>query len=132
MFDKHFNTTGRSHVSVQVNEKRAPTDESIRLLREMEEKLEKRLLGAFRIGDNSFYGSIHVLEEWDTCMIKAKIRFTLNGVECRCEAEEDRAAFKPQEFAMKCLKVVQEEVSRRITANIFKDNMDQFTGLRLR
>jgi len=98
----------------------------------MEEKLEKRLLGAFRIGDNSFSGSIHVLQEWDTCMIKAKIRFTLNGMECQCEAEEDRAALKPQEFAMKCLKAVQEEVSRRITASIFKDNMDQFIGLRLR
>jgi hypothetical protein len=54
MFDTYRIKRGPEFVSVDITEKRAPTDESVRLLREMEEAVEKRMLAAVRVNDTAF------------------------------------------------------------------------------
>jgi hypothetical protein len=57
MFDRYCLSRGPSSVSVRVDEHRAPTDESVRLLKEMEEKAEARVLDRARVGNNVVEGS---------------------------------------------------------------------------
>ena len=58
MFDKTivFPTKiyGNSYTPVTVTEKRAPTDESVRLLKEMEEKAREKIIDSFTVNDTHF------------------------------------------------------------------------------
>jgi hypothetical protein len=49
------------HITVHktVTERRAPTDESVRLLREMEYAAEQKLISSVRVGDTTFEAVIH-------------------------------------------------------------------------
>lgn len=47
------------HHTERVVEHRAPTDESVRLLREMEAEAERKLLSSVRVGDTSFECVVH-------------------------------------------------------------------------
>jgi hypothetical protein len=59
MFDSYHISTRPQHVSVDITEKRAPTDESVRLLRDMERAAEKRVTEAIRLDGNVFKGALH-------------------------------------------------------------------------
>jgi len=60
MFDRTLNViaprgnSGPSHVTVTVTEKRAPTDASVKLLREMEEKAHQSVINSIQVGDTHF------------------------------------------------------------------------------
>jgi hypothetical protein len=45
-----------------VTEIRAPTDESVNLLKEFEEKAEAKLIASFTLPNNLFWGSVHLME----------------------------------------------------------------------
>lgn len=68
-------------IKVDIVEKRAPTDESVKLLREMEEKITANIISMSKIEDNIFNIKWYILSDqysWeDTC----KCIFTLNGKE---------------------------------------------------
>lgn len=60
MFD-HYNVTsgGSRYMNVTVTEKRAPTDESLRLVKEIEEKLEAQRLMNMPLKNNILEGRFH-------------------------------------------------------------------------
>ena len=66
--------------TVNVTEKRAPTDDSVRLLREMEEKATAQIVESYRIETNVLNGVVVIFlmdpADFDR---KAWIRFNLNG-----------------------------------------------------
>lgn len=54
MFNRYHINGSPDHVSVSVTEKRAPTDESVRLLREMEKAAQDKVLQAVTLRNNIF------------------------------------------------------------------------------
>jgi hypothetical protein len=82
-----FNTymLGRSlgptsmNASISVKEERASTDESIRLLNEMQEKARCNLIEHFIVDDNELKGKIFVFRDWATYEYIVVVAFTLNG-----------------------------------------------------
>lgn len=79
MFDKLEVHEHHASTSVHVTEKRAPTDESVRLLAEMEAAALARVKAAIRVTDTRFECVVHVVED---CMNDRKLlaaMFSLNG-----------------------------------------------------
>lgn len=82
MFDKYH--VGPSSVSVHetrtVNEHRAPTDESVRLLSEMEEKALRRVIFSEKTASNELQIFVLVLRpSFETGDHEFRYAFTLNG-----------------------------------------------------
>lgn len=81
MFDTINNPVTTEYVTKQVNvtEHRAPTDKSVQLLMEMEEKVTQRLLGSIAVNDNSINLEIAALRDvaWDNKIVR--YRLTING-----------------------------------------------------
>ena len=96
MFDKYFVREGASYSTsnVKVEEKRAPTDESIRLLKEMEEEVRNNIVESIVIDDNYVNGSI-TLFDIDPFMrhYRCVVSFKLNGREYLIEKTLERVAF---------------------------------------
>ena len=85
MFDKYnFTPVSRPtsmSASINVKEHRAPTDDSIRLLNEMQERARESLVKRYVIDDNYIKGSIYYFEDLLTNDHIVEIRFALNGKE---------------------------------------------------
>ena len=65
--------------NVNVTEHRAPTEDSIRLYKEMEEKAERSIIAKERFEDNELNGIITYTEiTRESFDVKAHIRFSLN------------------------------------------------------
>lgn len=62
MFDTYRVNTNPSSVHVSVTEQRAPTDESVKLLREMERTAAKQVLESVRVANTNFECVIHRLD----------------------------------------------------------------------
>lgn len=52
--------THQHHHHTEVHEHRAPTDESVRLLKEMEETAREKIIASFPLGSNEFDGRVMV------------------------------------------------------------------------
>lgn len=78
MFDNYYQSP--SSVSVHVTEKRAPTDESLKLLREMEKEVEGKVLNTIRIEDNKLNAIVveSLLDNFGMDKV-IHVLFTLNG-----------------------------------------------------
>ena len=70
-----------SHLSAKVNvkEHRAPTDESIRLLREMEKEVEKNLVRRQKISNNDIDGGVSIFRDFASRGYVVYVSFKLNG-----------------------------------------------------
>ena len=83
MFDKYDITSGPSSMSASVNvqEHKAPTDDSIRLLNEMHEKARANLIKQYSIDDNVVKGNVYYWNNPLTFEIEVDVYFTINGKE---------------------------------------------------
>lgn len=81
MFDRTIVHQAPDHIraEITVTEKRAPTDDSVRLLREMEAKAKAEVIKAVAINDNLFNGVIHTM--FDALSYRATVRlvYSMNG-----------------------------------------------------
>lgn len=71
MFDRTYVSRGPVHVTVSHTEKRAPTDESVRLLREMEKAARDAVIESLRLPSNILEAEAHLVR--DQCSLGAKI-----------------------------------------------------------
>ncbi len=70
------------YANIQVTEKRTPTDESIKILREMEEKMLNNIISMGKVEDNVFNAKWYIFHDqysWDDQYCRCV--FTLNGKE---------------------------------------------------
>lgn len=63
-----------------IHEHRAPTDESVRLLNEMQDKAMDNIMQKIILNDNMFKGVVYVVNSPMADGFQIYIRFTLNGV----------------------------------------------------
>lgn len=105
-------TSYPSHVSI--TEKRAPTDESVKLLKEMEEKAEEKLLEACELKNNLFTCTWFTWK--DVCALRVVIRMKINNVDMNLSvnlhsldwmrlSQEEKA----EKIKNECLKALMEE-----------------------
>ena len=81
MFDRYVVREGSRHTysTVEVNEHRAPTDASVRLLNEMQEKARENLVDSFSVCDNAFKGEILVFRDHFSNEFVVYFVFSING-----------------------------------------------------
>lgn len=74
---------------VTVTEKRAPTDESVKLLREMEQAARDQVIGSIVLESNGFKGVALMYERpWERTHV-VTIRYEFNGKKEECEIRMD-------------------------------------------
>lgn len=79
MFNVTKINTGPSYVKVK--EERAPTDDAIRILKEMEEKITEKVLEIGRINDNTFNCKWSIISQPMDFTEIVYCKFTINGKE---------------------------------------------------
>jgi hypothetical protein len=92
MFDNIHHHEHRTSTSVHVTEKRAPTDESVRLLAEMEAAAQAKVKAAIRVTDTRFECVVHVSNDFMNDQTLLAAVFSLNGhrLEARTHIRNDR------------------------------------------
>lgn len=78
------------HHTASIHEHRAPTDESIKLYKEMEEKAQAAIIKSVRITSNDFKTQIHVCQDAANDLTIARAIFDLNGKRFQVEADIGR------------------------------------------
>lgn len=125
MFDTYLNhhTSGRSRIDV--HEHRAPTDASVKLLKEMEEAADKRRISVMQIESTLFKGVVEVWNNpWDATMT-ARCVFDLNGH--RATAEATMSSYKLAQSRDPLLIALHDEIAKKIGAEVL---LDSIKGLR--
>ncbi len=80
MFDRYSKTEHVGPSLVKIHEHRAPTDDSMRLLREMEEKALASVVGTLQPAEgNTFTGVVICRHTADAITKNVWVHFTLNG-----------------------------------------------------
>lgn len=83
MFDTHLLVSGQHTTkiidrNITVNEHRAPTDESVKLLNELTEKAKDNFIGCFDFNNNVFNAIVMLSFEPLTNMVQFLVRYKLN------------------------------------------------------
>lgn len=102
-----------TELNFNVTEKRAPTDESVRLLREMEKEALNKIVKNIDLSNNQFSARLLVFEDLLNLNSKGKVLFSLNG-----KKHELNAAFgfleSKEDMIKKCYDELAKYVAREI------------------
>lgn len=80
MFDRHIHAPRGPQVARhEHHEHRAPTDESVRLLSEMEKAAESKRIASLQMPGNGFHGVVQVMYAASSNAVIAEAVFDLNG-----------------------------------------------------
>ena len=119
MFNRTVINKGDTHT--YVTEKRAPTDESVRLLREMESKAKEEVIKSISLPSNEFSGVVHLMRDYLSCQTKVVVLFKLNGKDHKVPISLDD--FKDDNLEKQMRKVLN-DVSDYLAANILQKVFD--------
>lgn len=116
MLDRNITICEQNPTTSIIHEHRAPTDESVKLLREMEKEARERVISSFVFSDNQVKGSVVVMLNVMTSDKTVYIRYSLNGTEHKEE-------FTIQDIEIlidrtEALKLLIERLSWRIAVNL--------------
>lgn len=96
----------KTEVTINSTERRAPTDESVRLLKEMRQAAEDDLVDVVQIHSNKLDGKCFVFENHPTNSLRVRFVFDLNGERIdwtvdvdKFQTPEDRLEFLRAEVA---------------------------------
>jgi hypothetical protein len=89
MFDSYYLRAHPSHVTVSHTEKRAPTDDSVRLLREMESAAKDQVVQSLRIESCGVEAIVHRQDNPMDAKTMFAIHYKVNGVQRKCYADAD-------------------------------------------
>lgn len=118
MFDQLHTHHHATSTSVHVTEKRAPTDESVRLLREMESEAIAKVQAAIRVQDTAFECVVHVMHDLMNNERKVAAIFSLNGKKIRadCSIKESQT---PNDAIEKIVSAVADQLAFEILRPAF-------------
>lgn len=107
---------------VESHEHRAPTDESVRLLREMEQKAIDSVIHAIRCDANQFKFRATVMENHRAFNKIARIQFSLNEQAIDFEVEFPRKISSIEETASALKKAITEKLAEVLVINLAEDH----------
>jgi len=103
------------HVTREIHEHRAPTDESVRLLREMEQKVKDQIIEAVHVGDTTFECVVHTMRHPMDQSVEWLAIFSLNGKKMRASYRQtDRDQFQSISPAEKLRNAIAETIATEI------------------
>lgn len=112
--------TRTEYVTREVHEHRAPTDQSVALLREMESAAKDEVIKAIHVGNTVFDCVVHTWRDDLSDSTKYRAIFSLNGKKLSADAEMPRGRHRPvkptDEFEL-----LREAVAREIAAEVLND-----------
>lgn len=117
-------TVHRSEVTI--TEKRAPTDESVRLLREMEAKAQAEVLKAVSITDNGFDCVIHQFRDHLSDLMRWRAVFKLNGKQMTADIETDPREDFGGGANLQAMMKLRDEMAKVIAAEVLHDGFVAF------
>ena len=87
MFNRYELKSGPSHTSanVRIDEHRAPTDESIKILADMQKQAQESLVDAYILEDNEVNGSVFMFRDPMTSEYRMHVQFRINGKKYKFE-----------------------------------------------
>ncbi len=104
-----------------VIEKRAPTDDSIRIYEEIKGKAYKSILDTIEINDNSFNVRAIVYDEMLTMERVCKFSFTINGQEISDEVRErSTGEYSKEDLIRAVIKKAAEKLSLKLVAALVR------------
>ena len=108
--NRHYNET-------TITEKRAPTDESVKLLKEMEEKAERKFIDRIDIETNILnYTVLEYAEDITTACNKFRYFVNINGKDYYNDVSVDRHELMNSPMAL--LNVIQKDLANLISKDI--------------
>lgn len=114
MFDRYEIGRDRATtINFDVTERRAPTDESVRLLKEMERAAEAKVMEAVRCSDNTFDCTVHVQDDRLSDVRLFAVIFKLNGRKMRADYRTNSYA-NLEDVISGILTAVSAEIARNI------------------
>jgi hypothetical protein len=105
---------------VSVAEKRAPTDASVSLLREMESAAQAKITEAIVVSDNKFECVIHKIHNFVDNRTIMRAVFLLNGIRMTAEYSEFVDHATPQSLATGIRDAIAKEVANAALDTILK------------
>lgn len=111
--------THRVTEHVHVTHKHAPTDESVRLLKEFEERAAAKVLDAVKVSNSTFECVIHSQRDFASGDIELAAIFSLNGTKMRVDhrAQDDTP---PQKMATDLCTKVAGRIASEVLAPAFE------------
>lgn len=122
MFDTiHVNRVFDSSLrAVTVTEKRAPTDESVRLLKEMEQKARDNIIASIELDSNLVKGRVFVMKEWLSGKNNFAVLMDINGKRVEIKVSTDE--YDSVESQMQR---IYEEIGKRIAVEVMPAVFDE-------
>lgn len=125
MLDKHYHSkmvTREVTKQVNIKEFRAPTDESLRLLSEMEQKVKERFISSIEVVDNFLTTEVLFFEEPFNRRheITFCVKFNINGHDYSGEGKMDRMEMMKLQNLSGDSSVIRKEVRKMISSIIME------------
>lgn len=121
MFDRNHlhlhDHGGPSHISVTKTEKRAPTDESVRLLREMESAAKGQVLASVRVENTPVDGVLYVMEDFMSDQTIFACVFKVNGKRLEARHEARRGASR-EDVAIGVRDAIAKVIANELTGSV--------------
>lgn len=124
MFDTYkIDNSHYSPSKIDVTEKRAPTDESVRLLNEMQKKAFDNVVSCVQLNNNDLKDvTLWIYHDPYTFSEKARVRFMLNGRVFDKEMCLPCPYNKAEEIPKLIMNKVLEHIAIEVTTELFRDN----------
>ncbi len=131
MFDRTIvhQAPGQIRAEINVTEKRAPTDESVRLLREMEAKAKAEVIKATAVNDNHFTGVIHTMFDALSQQTTVRLVYSLNGKKLTTDYHIDESAKSQYDSINGLIDAVARDVAIEILRKPLTESMKANHGI---
>lgn len=110
-----------STVNVDVTEKRAPTDESVKLLREMEQKAQEQVLKAISINNTEVEGVLHMMRNQLSCTYMFRFLYQINGKKMTTDYEVNEFELPKYKWIDGLINAVAVDIAREILTTPFSN-----------
>lgn len=126
MFDRHYHIAARGgHQTVSVTHKHAPTDESVRLLREMEQAARDKVVQALRLEDSPIDGVVHAHDDFLSQRREFCVLVRVNGRQLEVRRSFNFSA-ADEEIADGLLMAVSQRIAAELLSKAFSKLPAQF------
>ena len=125
MFDRHHYHRHETTHQTTITENRAPTDESVRILRDMEDRAEKKVLAAVRVENTPVDMVIHKRDDFLNSDREYACIFKINGKQMRADYRARRETDR-QTVAIGIRDAVAKEIANLICAQAMQEAFNKF------
>lgn len=131
MFDRTTIHQAPDHIraEISVTEKRAPTDESVRLLREMEAKAKAEVIKAVAVNDNLFNGVIHTMFDALSYQTTVRLVYSMNGKKLTTDYQINESAKSENDSINGLIDAVARDIAIEILRKPLWDAMKSNHGI---